>query len=187
MAQTYDMSTLGDDRSNIKIQVLNETNNIDEIRQISISLEATLAELQFEVERTLGIKEEHQLKFKIDAIEMTSVERKLSGYGIDKHSTLTLYLSDDSDYTPSATGTNGNDAAVPLDNVVVQSGGSGATSGSGVVAQTANSQSVARPATDDPSVHFLTKHSKIQCRILLLVFVTFPLYFAFHIFHSLLR
>ena len=105
---TYDMSTVGDDRSKLRVRIINETNNIDEIRDIFVSLKATLAELQFEVERTLEIKAEHQLNFKFDDLEMTSFECKLAEYGINKDSILTIHLPDDSDYTPSPTETAEN-------------------------------------------------------------------------------
>merc|ERR1712079_772618 len=80
---------------------------------------------------------------------MTSPDRKLSEYDINQHSTITLSLSDDCEWTPAPT-----------------------KGGPDVVAhrETAQRSAPARSNRDEPVIRFLTYQSKIHCRILLLVF-----------------
>ena len=163
---TYDMTPLGDDRLPIKIQVINEASSLNQMQSLSISGNSSLAELRFEIERTLHIKHQHQKKLVIcsssddQGIELTDEDKQLCDYNISSYAVIALYMDDDEWRPPNAQSHAKVTVRIPEN-----------------VTQTvdANLEMSISPDPEDDAelIHFLSKHSKIQCRILLIVFVSF--------------
>eukprot|EP00484_Ammonia_sp_Unknown_P020982 CAMPEP_0197031752 /NCGR_PEP_ID=MMETSP1384-20130603/10654_1 /TAXON_ID=29189 /ORGANISM="Ammonia sp." /LENGTH=307 /DNA_ID=CAMNT_0042461323 /DNA_START=49 /DNA_END=972 /DNA_ORIENTATION=- len=183
MASTYDMSRLeAPDRISVKIHIVNEASTVDDVKIISISEESTVAELKFEIERALHIPQSDQQELLLQAgvhspsdddQKLQEEDHKLSQYKLTKNSIILLRLTESSTWNPLQR------------NIEIPSH-SNYPSLSPLAASNADRALNKQPATDarsqaqstqqaaeldvDQIVHFLTKHSKIQCRILLIVF-----------------
>lgn len=180
---TYDMSPLdASERIPIKIHITNTKSSIDELKMISIATDCNISELKFEIEKALSIQQQHQQSLSIestesdtdDIIQLTDEELKLSEYNISQNTIIELQLTDDCDW---------NESHIIID--MAQSpkspqSQSSPTSKTPPNANNANNKhdiksipAQSRTTATDETIHFLTKHSKIQCRILLIVFVKF--------------
>eukprot|EP00483_Globobulimina_turgida_P009135 UN09153 len=174
---TYDMTLLDEsERVRVKIHVINDKLSINELKMLSISPDFNVAELKFEIEKSLSIQQAHQQKLilqlastddnKEDAtnlsVQLSSDDMKLSKYNITQNTVIELQLSDDSDW---------NAIQIAIDNDNDNDIDNDKKSRSVATVEPIPVQSRTTQVTQtDEIIHFLTKHSKIQCRILILVF-----------------
>ena len=181
---TYDMTPLdANDRVPLKIHIKNSTLSIDEMKMISIATDCNISELKFEIERVLSIQIQYQQKLCIDegthdeTKELSNEDTKLSEYNISQNTIIELELSNDCDWNGSQTNIDMTHSS-PKSPPIIQTPKTPSQGGKdnentenmeSVTAQTDNDESRGQ-GTNDEIIHFLTKHSKIQCRILLIVF-----------------
>eukprot|EP01083_Nonionella_stella_P238019 834431_1 len=174
MTTTYDMTPLdAQERIPVKIHIINSKLSINELQTISIASDYNVAELKFEIESALSVEQQHQIKLTLQLsptndneekethIELTSDDMKLSEYNITKNTIIELQLSDDSNWNvkPIKMDTTNSKRPLKMDAVNTRPGGT---------VQSMPVQTSTRET--DQIIHFLTKHSKIQCRVLLIVF-----------------
>lgn len=163
---TYDMSRMSipaEDRISITLHIINTTLSIDESKSIWIAADYSVAELKFEIERSLNIQQEHQKKLTIKASNhvLDSEDDKLSEYNIKTNTIIELELSDNCNWRPVQTSID-MQSSTPL-----TPKGAKKQNQARSVQSSVNQRH--RSAVDE-SIAFLSKHSKIQCRILLIVF-----------------
>ena len=177
MATGYNMSRISigaDDRISVTVHIINATLSIEESRQISIVADYSVAELKFEIERALSIQQEHQKQLTILSPSLTgndtikasehvldSEDAKLTEYNIKKDTIIELELTDNCTWRPNQTAIEMQPSTPLTANTQQQQS---------LTVQSAAAQRQGGSAADE-LISFLTKHSKIQCRILLIVFV----------------
>ena len=166
---TYDMSPLdASERIPMRVHITNETLSIDEIKMISIATGCSISELKFEIEKALSIETRHQQTLSIQStdsdgdeiVQLKDEEMKLSDYNVNQSTIIHLQLSDDC---------NWDESQIKLDMAVSSSSPTSKTQQNAINNNSDNGNIRSIPV--DETIHFLTKHSKIQCRILLIVFV----------------
>eukprot|EP00483_Globobulimina_turgida_P003412 UN03418 len=163
---TYDMTLLDEsERVRVKIQVINDKLSINDVNMLSILPDFNVAELKFEIEKSLSIPQTHQQTLilrlaetadsKELSVELSSDDMKLSEYNIRQGTVIELQLSDDSDWSAIQIAIDNDNATKP---------------GHGVTVDHEPNPVQARTTQTDEIIRLLTKQSKIQCRILIIVF-----------------
>lgn len=187
---TYDMSPLdSSDRLTIKIRILSDSLAIDELKKISILPDYSVSELKFEVERTLKIPTEDQKKLIIriaskedddskenedlsyvETHELSSDDTKLSEFDITQNTILELQLTDSSEWSAEKIAAQRSINMPITTSVPPKQNNPNKPSQDNAVSSKQPIPAQPRMAETDEAIKFLTKHSKIQCRILLVVF-----------------
>eukprot|EP01083_Nonionella_stella_P041602 112740_1 len=192
----YDMTPLDvGKRMPVKVRVFNAKLSIDEIKMITILPDFNVAELKFEIESRLSIPAEHQKHLTIpssvvsdnkeDAIPTTPTtldddDMKLSKFTFTKNSIITCELSDECNWKSADIAIDVSPTK-PLKAVQPSPAKKKATRQTPTKGGPVQSVPVeSRTTQAEQEMHFLTKHSKIQCRILIVVFeITLVLLIAY--------